>query len=1327
MPPNQKIGLQAILEDAGFRAGVRNYLNSLNQMTSSTRKASGLLSGGFTGLIGTMTSLGAVTTGLAVGGIGALITGLVGLAGASVQSAITFQSAFAGVTKVFFDLADAEGKLTQQGETLAFGIRQLSKQVPFTPEQLANIAELGGQLGIAEKDVLTFTSVIARLSAVTELTTTQAATKFAQLANIMQIPSAQFEAMASSVVALGKAGASTEPQILNFALRIAAAGQIAKFTAPEVLAIGSAMASVGIQSERGGTAVQKVILKINDAVATGSGKLNIFAQVAGMSAKDFATAWRQDAGQAFTKFVEGLGKQGDKAAQTLRDLDLNDQRLIQSFLSLSAAGDLLSTHIATATQAWKENTQLQQTAQQRFATTASQISILRNQIRDLGITIGNILLPPFNSFLQLLTGQVLPVLDALAKFLAFSAQGSNLATEAFARIPPALEPVALGLRNLLFAMREIAKGDFGDAIRLLFPPDAAARVIAFAAQVQDFVNKTIIPFIQNNGPAFQGALKGILALFGASSVIFTFAVALSVLTNPITLLIAAAGLLGAAWQTNFGNIQGITAGVVAWFQTNFPQIQTTVETVVGGISAWVSANAPGIAAGFMGVVTTIRTTWDAEWPKLRSTVELVIGGIKSWLDANVPGILATFQTMLGQLKDKFDTNFAYLQPIVQTAIQNVTNWLTTNGPSMASGIQAGVTAIVAKFNELGPQLLTAVQTAYNQAMGWLSANAPNLATAIRGAGQVGQGALTFSLPTIGGGLEKTLTGLSGAFSTVMNTIQSAITTVTPFFTALATGIQTALVQPISNFITVMTHTEAFNSFITNIQALGQSLLAFGQAVAPVLVAAFTLIVGLITSVVSAVITALGPFIEHIMFVVNDVIQVFTGLFTFLAGIFNLIVGIFTLNGSKITLALQQIPDGINKIFGGLGKIIVDLITGAFATVDALIDGFILGIIKFFTGLYNSLIGHSIIPDIVNGAITLFTTLSDTGKRLIQELADGIIRIISGIQTTWDTIWNGFKTTVETVVGGIQKTIETIMGTIGGLITDALGKAGELFNKLFGGGGQAAQAGITPVQNLSPELLAALQAQMQALQESWNALWPTLVNAAIMAMNQILTVVTNTMTLISMAMATQLLAMQTGWQTWLIQFQLDFINTFQVWLIPFWEHTWQAIFAILFVWGDQIVTLAQSIAYGIVGAFLTITWEDVGKAIASGIAAGIRNNAGLIAAAAVAAAWAAYNAALAALNSGGSGGSGGKGTGTGAGSGSAPVDRSPIAQPRFVLPVIPAQPVQISVPLGARMLGATTTTSINNVTQVTMDAHYANYQSPSNVYYDLRAALAAAKA
>lgn len=377
---------------------------------------------GLDGMGSKLTSIGANVT--------AITAPLAGISSVAIKTAIDFESSFAGIRKTMDLTEDEFGRL-------AAANRNLAQEIPLSVNEINRIGELAGQLGIrGVENVLLFERTIADLAVTTNLTSEEAALAFAQIANIMQLPQSDIDRLGSTVVDLGNNFATVESKIVDFALRIAGAGAAVGLSTSDVAAIGTAFASLGVEAEAGGTAVQKVLLTMLESVTLGNGKLETFAETAGLSVEEFSRLFREDASGAFLAFVEGLGLQGDQAIRTLNALDLKDQRLIRAFLAAAGAGDLMRESIERGTAAWAENTALTNEAEQRYATAESQLGLFRNRLQDIAITLGGVLVPA-----------MLASLDRLDPLISLVER----AAEAFANADPAIQTLILGITGIATA------------------------------------------------------------------------------------------------------------------------------------------------------------------------------------------------------------------------------------------------------------------------------------------------------------------------------------------------------------------------------------------------------------------------------------------------------------------------------------------------------------------------------------------------------------------------------------------------------------------------------------------------------------------------------------------------------------------------------------------------------------------------------------------------------------------------------------------------------------------------------------------------------------
>lgn len=309
--------------------------------------------------------------------------------GLMAKAAIDWETQWAGVTKT----VDGTGEELNE---LEGDLRDLATSLPATHQEIAAVAEAAGQLGVAREDISSFTKTMIDLGETTNLTADQAATDIAQISNVMGTTTEDVDNFGAALVALGNDGASTEAQILSMAQRIAGAGAQIGLTESDILAIANAAASMGIEVEAGGSAISRVFTDMAKATAQGGAELDKFAEVAGLSAEEFATAFRDDPAQAFAAFTAGLNdinQSGGDVFTTLDSLGLSDVRVSQALLGMAASGDLLTDSLALGASAWEENTALANEAAKRYDTTAAKTQVAWNKIKDAGIEAGGALLP----------------------------------------------------------------------------------------------------------------------------------------------------------------------------------------------------------------------------------------------------------------------------------------------------------------------------------------------------------------------------------------------------------------------------------------------------------------------------------------------------------------------------------------------------------------------------------------------------------------------------------------------------------------------------------------------------------------------------------------------------------------------------------------------------------------------------------------------------------------------------------------------------------------------------------------------------------------------
>lgn len=374
---------------------------------------------------------------LAAAGVVAALKEIADALNACVDASIEFESAFAGVKKT----VDAT---PEQLAAISNGIKEMSTRIPAATAEIAGVAEAAGQLGIATNDVLPFSEVMINLGVATNLGAEEAASALAKFANIMQMSSADYGRLGSTVVALGNNFATTEADITSMAMRLASTGAVVGLTESQAFAVATALSSVGIEAEAGGSAISKLLKKMETSVQTydqasavikqtgmslrdlelladadskafkglaqGMGYTSTelkgfmssakgmeqFSEVSGMTAREFQKAWGDDAVLTLDKFITGLGdldESGTSAVTVLNDMGLTEVRLSNSILSLAKSDGILSKTLDVSNRAWDENNALTKEAEQRYGTTESKIQLYKNSVENLKVAVGDSLTP----------------------------------------------------------------------------------------------------------------------------------------------------------------------------------------------------------------------------------------------------------------------------------------------------------------------------------------------------------------------------------------------------------------------------------------------------------------------------------------------------------------------------------------------------------------------------------------------------------------------------------------------------------------------------------------------------------------------------------------------------------------------------------------------------------------------------------------------------------------------------------------------------------------------------------------------------------------------
>lgn len=572
------------------------------------------------------------------------------------KGAIDFETAFTGVTKTVDGTDEQLAKIKQ-------GLLDLSKATSSSSTDIAAVAEAAGQLGVKTENILAFTETMVRLGDSTNMSADEAATAIAQLYNIMGSDINTVDQFGAAIVALGNNAATTEADIVNMASRIASSGTQVGLTEQEVLALSTTLASVGLEAEGGGSAISAVITKIDKDVALNTDSLKTWADVAGMSVKDFKTLWENDAMSAIQKVVGGMGDAkagGENLNIILDELGVTSLRQTDTMKRLSGASELMADMVNISNNAWEENSALTNESSKRYETTAAKITQMKNTVTELCVKLGDILLPILNK-----------IISAISKF-----------TNWLTNLNPAAQKIVLVVLAIVSAL--------GPFLIIL------AKLISSVGTIMTIVPK-LVAIIKTVRTAF--------AAFNAT-----------LLANPIVLIVAAIAALIAGFVLLWNKCE--------WFR-NFwiglwENVKNVCKAVIDGIVGFFTGIIDFIKNNWQGLLLFIVNPFAGAFKLLYDNCE----GFRNFVDGIIQKVKEIFASIVSfistniiePIKQFFAPIVAWFTNLfmsIYTSLVSIINVIW----GIIQGLWEMIVALfTAAINWINESIITPIKTAFTAAI-----------------------------------------------------------------------------------------------------------------------------------------------------------------------------------------------------------------------------------------------------------------------------------------------------------------------------------------------------------------------------------------------------------------------------------------------------------------------------------------------------------------------------------------------------------------------------------------------------------------------------------
>jgi phage-related protein len=280
-----------------------------------------------------------------------------------------------------------------------------------------------------------------------------------------------------------------------------------------------------------------------------------------------------------------------------------------------------------------------------------------------------------------------------------------------------------------------------------------------------------------------------------------------------------------------------------------------------------------------------------------------------------------------------------------------------------------------------------------------------------------------------------------------------------------------LLQPIGDLLATVI--QAVAPFIkTLLDALVPFIAALAQGLTPVMTALLPAVqlVGqflaamapLYPQLLNALLPLIPPISQLAVALLNLALQVITPLMP-------LITGLATLLATVLAGAIGILVPVITTVIGWL-QAFIDMVTGAVKWV-----------VDQFTWLYDVLVGHSIIPDLVKAIIGWFTQLWTKTKEIFTTLKNWVV-------DAWKSLWNSVRSKWDSFYGGLKSAVSGAWKWVKDSVTGVKTAVTSTWNSLWNGARDKISSIFSTIRGKIDTFKSAMKTAFSTLRDSLGTIW-----------------------------------------------------------------------------------------------------------------------------------------------------------------------------------------------------------------------------------------------
>ena len=238
----------------------------------------------------------------------------------SVRDFISFEDAMIGVARQVQGLKDDAGNFTSEFEQWKLNIQDLSKELPLTTVQIANMIESAARMDVPKEQLAEFVRLNTQMATAFDAANPdELVEQYGKVTKNFKLSAQASRELADAINYLDDNAISKGTEIIGFMNRVSGISGIANISEKNMAALGSTLQTAGAAEEQSATAVNAIFTRLSQASKKKPVKNGLSAL--GLSANAVELGMVKDAQGTIFKIVDALKKLPEsKRLGTIADL-----------------------------------------------------------------------------------------------------------------------------------------------------------------------------------------------------------------------------------------------------------------------------------------------------------------------------------------------------------------------------------------------------------------------------------------------------------------------------------------------------------------------------------------------------------------------------------------------------------------------------------------------------------------------------------------------------------------------------------------------------------------------------------------------------------------------------------------------------------------------------------------------------------------------------------------------------------------------------------------------------------------------------------------------